>query len=268
MNHFEGKVAIVTGGAAGIGRAICEELSRRQAKMVIVADINSVDAEQVASAIIAAGGRARGVHLDVTQASKMQELVDETVSQHGRLDYMFNNAGVGVGGELRHLGLEHWQHVLDVNLWGVIYGTSAAYRAMINQSSGHIINISSLAGLVPLPLGTPYATSKHAVVGFSTSVRVEAARLGIKVSVVCPGFIKTRIYDTTPFIGVTREGAVSALASMRIMSAEKCARIILRDVERNIGIIVVPTRARLLWWLHRVNPTVIGFLLQKRIGKL
>ena len=220
------------------------------------------------AAIIAAGGRARGVHLDVTQASKMQALVDETVSQHGRLDYMFNNAGVGVGGELRHLGLEHWQHVLDVNLWGVIYGTSAAYRAMINQSSGHIINVSSLAGLVPLPLGTPYATSKHAVVGFSTSVRAEAARLGIQVSVVCPGFIKTRIYDTTPFIGVTREGAVSALASMRIMSAEKCARIILRDVERNIGIIVVPTRARLLWWLHRINPTIIASVLQKRISKL
>ena len=267
MNRFEGKVAIVTGGATGIGRAICEELSRRQAKMVIVADINGEGAQEVASTITASGGKARGAYLDVTQATKVRELVSDTVSQHDQLDYMFNNAGVGVGGEFRNLNPEHWQHVLDVNLWGVIYGTSAAYQVMINQNSGHIINISSLAGLVPLPLGTPYATSKHAVVGFSSSLRVEAAKLGIKVSVVCPAFIKTGIYDTTPFIGLKREGAASVLASMRIMSPERCARIILRDVERNRAIIVVPKRARLLWWLHRANPAIIGFFLAKRLGK-
>ena len=267
MNRFEDKVAIVTGGATGIGRAICEELGRRQVKMVIAADINGEGAQEVASAIMASGGKARGVYLDVTQAIKMQELVSDTVSQHGQLDYMFNNAGIGVGGEFRHLNLEHWRHVMDVNLWGVIYGTSAAYQVMINQKSGHIINISSLAGLVPLPMGTPYATSKHAVMGFSTSLRIEAARLGIKVSVVCPAFIKTGIYDTTPFVGLKREGAVSELASMRIMSPERCACIILRDVERNKAIIAVPKRARLLWWLHRANPAIIGFFLGKRLAK-
>ncbi|OGN91974.1 MAG: hypothetical protein A2Z75_05215 [Chloroflexi bacterium RBG_13_50_10] len=207
MNHFKGKVAIVTGGATGIGRAICEELGRSQAKMVIVADINGEGSQEVASAITASGGKARGVHLDVTQAVNVQELVNDTVSQHGQLDYMFNNAGVGVAGEFRHLNPEHWRHVLDVNLWGVIYGTSSAYQVMINQNSGHIINISSLAGLVPLPLGTPYATSKHAVMGFSTSLRIEAARLGVRVSVVCPAFINTGIYDTTPLVGLKREGA-------------------------------------------------------------
>ncbi len=267
MNHFEGKVAIVTGGATGIGRAICEELSRRQAKMVIVADINGEGAQEVASTIIASGGKAGGVYLDVTQDIKVQELVNDIVTQHGQLDYMFNNAGVGVGGEFRHLNPEHWRHVMDVNLWGVIYGTAAAYQAMVGQRSGHIINISSLAGLVPLPLGTPYATSKHAVMGFSTSLRIEAAKLGVKGSVVCPAFIKTGIYDTTPFVGLKREGAVSELASMRIMSPERCARIILRDVERNTAVIVVPKRARLLWWLHRANPAIIGFFLGKRLGK-
>lgn len=267
MNRFEGKVAIVTGGAAGIGRAICEELGRRQAKMVVVADLNEEGAREVASGIMASGGKARGAYLDVTQAIKVQELVNETVSQHGQLDYMFNNAGVGVAGEFRHLKVEHLEHVLDVNLWGVIYGTAAAYQVMINQKSGHIINISSLAGLVPLPLGTSYATSKYAVMGFSTSLRIEAAKLGIKVSVVCPAFINTGIYDTTPLVGIKREGIVSELASMRIMSPERCACIILRDVERNIAIIVVPKRARLLWWLHRANPAIIGFFLAKRLGK-
>ncbi|MBM3156825.1 MAG: SDR family NAD(P)-dependent oxidoreductase [Chloroflexi bacterium] len=266
MNHFRDKVAIVTGGATGIGRALCEELGRRQAKMVIAVDINGEGAQEVASGITTAGGKARGVYLDVTQAVKVQELVNDTVTQHGQLDYMFNNAGVGVGGEFRHLNPEHWQHVMDVNLRGVIYGTEAAYRVMVSQHSGHIINISSLAGLLPLPLGTPYATSKHAVMGFSTSLRIEAAKLGVKVSVVCPAFIKTGIYDRTPFIGLQREGAVSQLASMRIMSPERCARIILRDVERNLAIIIVPKRARLLWWLHRANPAIISYFLGRRLG--
>ncbi len=268
MNQFEDKVAIVTGGALGIGRSLCQELARKNARMVIVADIDGEGAQQVASDIIASGGRALGAHLDVARGSEVQALVNKTVAEQGRLDYMFNNAGIGVGGEFRHLTLEHWQHVLDVNIWGVIYGSQAAYQVMVSQGYGHIINISSLAGLLPLPLGTPYATSKHAVVGFSTALRIEAARLGIRVSVVCPAFIGTGIYDRTPLVGLKREGVVSELASMRIMSPEQCARIILRDTERNIAIIVVPTRARLFWWLQRANPAIVSFVLAKRLNKL
>lgn len=119
MNPFENKVAIVTGGASGIGRALCEELSQRGAAIVVVADINADGAQQVASSIVAAGGRAGEAHLDVSRADQVQGLVDDTVSEHGRLDYMFNNAGIAMCGEVRDMDLEHWQRIVDINLWGV-----------------------------------------------------------------------------------------------------------------------------------------------------
>jgi NAD(P)-dependent dehydrogenase (short-subunit alcohol dehydrogenase family) len=269
MNHFENKVVVVTGGASGIGRALCEELGQREAAMVIVADINAEGAGQVASAITTTGGRARAAHLDVSRAEDVQKLVEETVSEHGRIDFMFNNAGIAICGEVRDMDIDHWRHILDVNLWGVIYGTTAAYQVMTRQGFGHIVNTASLGGLIPEPMATAYATTKHAVVGLSTSLRAEAAELGIKVSVVCPGFVQTRVHDAATYIGIKREDAISEMSSsMKMMDAPDCARVILRGVERNKAIITDTALTRLLWWLYRLNPAVLGPFLQKGVSDM
>jgi NAD(P)-dependent dehydrogenase (short-subunit alcohol dehydrogenase family) len=269
MNHFENKVAIVTGGASGIGGALCEELGQRGAAMVVVADINAEGAGQVASAITAASGQAQSAHLDVSRAEDVQKLIDETASKHGRLDFMFNNAGIALCGEVRDMDLEHWQRILDVNLWGVICGTTAAYRVMTGQGFGHIVNIASLGGLIPEPMATAYAATKHAVVGLSTSLRAEAAELGIKVSVVCPGFVQTRVHDAATYIGIKREDAISEMSSsMKMMDATDCARVILRGVERNKAIITDTALTRLLWWLYRLHPAVLGPFLQKGVSDM
>lgn len=132
---FKEKIAIVTGGASGIGRALCEALSRKGA-IVVVADIDNEGAKQVASTITALGRRAQAHYLDVSQPEAVQKLVAETVTTYGHLDYMFNNAGIGIAGEARDMSLEQWQRIIEVNLWGVIHGTRSAYQVMSQQGFG------------------------------------------------------------------------------------------------------------------------------------
>ena len=265
MDPFRDKIAIVTGGASGIGRGLCEELSRRGAG-VVVADINAEGAQELAETIRSAGHRARAADLDASRPKAVQKLIDETVSEDGRLDYMFNNAGIAIGGEVRDMRLDHWRRIFDVNLWGVIYGTISAYQVMVKQGFGHIVNTASAAGLAPIPIITAYTATKHAVVGLSTSLRAEGAALGVRVSVVCPGFIRTSIYDAATRVTKLRdEEAALDLSSVRMMDPADCARVILRGVAHNKGIITVTPFARLLWWLHRLHPELVALLFRKKV---
>ena len=238
MDLFRNKISIVTGGASGIGRGLCELLGRQGAK-VIVADVNRADADRVTAGITETGGDAKSVHLDVTDAGAVRKLIQETASENGRLDYIFNNAGISVGGEVRDMNPEHWQRVIDVNLMGVIHGTLAAYSLMVRQGFGHIVNTASLAGLIPGPVNTPYGTTKHAVIGLSTSLRAEGADLGVKVSAVCPGFIQTGIWDSSPALNVDKEKALAGIP-FKMMDATKAAQKVLEGVERNRAIIIFP----------------------------
>jgi NAD(P)-dependent dehydrogenase (short-subunit alcohol dehydrogenase family) len=255
MNPYQGAVALVTGGAAGIGRALCLELARRGAT-VVVTDLNGEGAAAVAAAITAAGGRATAAALDVRRAEEVERVYEEAAAAHGRLDYAFNNAGLAVLGEARDLDLEHWRRVVDVNLNGVIHGVHAAYRIMVRQGSGHLVNTASLAGLVGFPTALPYAVTKHAVVGLSQSLRAEAADLGVKVSVVCPGFVQSDIFKTGGYVK-TDPGRAVSLIPVRFVPAESAARTILDGVARNRAVVVFPFYARFLWWLQRCAPGLV-----------
>ena len=264
MDTFKDKVAIVTGGASGIGRALCEALAERGAA-VKVADIDLQGAQRAASAIEAAGGRAVAVGLDVTRNEDVLRVVEETARESGRLDFLFNNAGIAVGGEARDVDIEHWRRVIDVDLWGVINGSLAAYPLMVRQGAGHIVNTASLAGLMPAPLEISYTVSKYGVVGFSKALRAEGAELGVRVSVVCPGLIRTGIYETTPFLKVDKAGFLKKIPERLKMDAGVAARVILRGVASNRAVIVVTFHAKVLWWIERFFPSILFFLALKGI---
>jgi len=187
---FEGKVASVTGAASGIGRALSEELARRGAA-VVLADLQAEEADAAAAALRAAGGSATAAGLDVADFESVRRLIERVAAEHGHLDFIFNNAGIGVGGEIRDHTIAAWNRIIDVNIRGVVHGVQAAYPIMVRQGSGHIVNTASMAGLSTAPLTTSYSATKHAVVGLSKGLRAEAADLGVKVSVLCPGVIRT-----------------------------------------------------------------------------
>jgi NAD(P)-dependent dehydrogenase (short-subunit alcohol dehydrogenase family) len=258
MGFFAEKAVIVTGGASGIGRAVSEELARRGAR-VTLADVNAELLEETAGSIARAGGWVRAVTLDVTDSEAVKKLVDDTVAEHGKLDYIFNNAGVVVFGEAQDFPMEDWRKIIDTNLYGVVHGVAAAYPVMIKQGSGHIVNTASIAGLVPATPLIPYVASKYGVVGISNALRIEGADLGVKVSVVCPGLIDTPMKNSK-LIGLDREKILEA--SPTLFPAEKCAGVILNGVERNKGIIVVTAGAKFLWLLHRISPALTRSILR------
>ena len=263
MQHFRDTCAIVTGGASGIGRSLCEVLGQEGA-FTIVADINFDGAKKIASAINNAGGRASATHLNVTRAEEMQKVVAETASEQGRIDFMFNNAGVAIGAEMYDIDNEHWRRIIDVNLMGVVYGSSMAYSLMVKQGFGHIVNISSLSGLIGHPTAVPYATTKSAIIGLSTSLRAEAVKIGVNVSVACPGFVQTGIFDAATMINARKKDVISTIP-FKMMNADQAAKKILRGVECNRAIIVFPFYARLLWWFYRIHPGLITPVAKKML---
>jgi len=263
MTYYKEKIAVVTGGASGLGRALCEELSRRGATVVVV-DVEQERAEEVCHGIRQHGGKALAAYLDVTIYENAQCIVRDVVKKYGRLDLIFNNAGTALHGETRDLSVEHWRKVMDVNLMGVIYGAISAYGAMVKQGEGQIVNIGSLAGLIPVPKEIPYCTSKWAVVGFTNSLRLEGAGLGIKVNLVCPGILRTPIHQTVSYVNVDQQRLIRP-QSKYFVAPEAAAKIILNRAADNQAMIIFPFYARLVWWLYRFNPAIFNLLFRKML---
>jgi NADP-dependent 3-hydroxy acid dehydrogenase YdfG len=227
-----------------------------------MADINRDKVQEAANAI---GNKAEAVRLDVTKAEDVQNLVDQVVAAHGRLDYIFNNAGFLLGGLLLDMKISDWNSILDVNLKGVIHGVQAAYPVMVKQGSGHIVNTASLAGLIGYPALGAYSTTKFAVVGFTNNLRTEAAKLGVKVTAICPGFIQTGLFINGKFEGQNKE-TLQSIIPIKYVPIEVAVEKILEGVRRNKAVIIFPFYAKLLWWAQRLCPPLVDLVNQKFMG--
>ncbi|MDW5609928.1 SDR family oxidoreductase [Mycolicibacterium sp. D5.8-2] len=256
--QLSGKVVFITGGASGIGAALTARLGAAGAQ-VWIADRQFGVAEELAQRLRDTGARVHAVELDVRDPAAFATAIAATVQTAGRIDYLFNNAGIGIGGEVDTLTLDDWNDIIDVNLRGVVHGILAAYPIMIRQGSGHIVNTASMAGLVTTSAQAGYSATKHAVVALSKTMRVEAATHGVRVSVLCPGVVRTPILSGGAYgrnKSVSREDLVKLGEALRPMDADDFADRALRAVLRNEAIIVVPRWWKALWYLERLSPAL------------
>lgn len=243
---FAGRTAIVTGAASGIGRALARALVERGAR------VTATDVDPDGLAAIEGATTAR---LDVRDQDAFGALVRSVVEREGTIDYLFNNAGVAVGGEVGDLTDDDWARVIDVNLHGVIHGVRHVYPIMKRQGHGHVVNVASVAGLAPYPLALPYTTTKHAVVGLSLALAAEARAYGVNVTVACPGAIETAIWERSIVRGAWDREAILGRIE-RSTSSEECAREILAGVEKKRTVVLVTREARFMSWLTRLSPSL------------
>jgi 3-oxoacyl-[acyl-carrier protein] reductase len=220
---LKGQVAIVTGGARGIGRAISQSLVREGAHLVI-SDVNLTEARQTADALATGECRCLAIEANVTDGKAVAEMVDRAMQEFGRIDILINNAGITRDGLLLRMKEEDWDLVLNVNLKGAFHCTKAVLSAMTKQRKGRIVNIASVVGVMGNAGQTNYAASKAALIGFTKSVAREYASRGITANAVAPGFIDTAMTQNLP--AEVREGLMKQIPLGRLGTAEDIAQAV------------------------------------------
>jgi NAD(P)-dependent dehydrogenase (short-subunit alcohol dehydrogenase family) len=205
--RLKDKISIITGAASGIGKATALVFAREGAK-VMCADINAEGAEAVARQIADTGGEAESIKVDVAVEAEVKEMISQTVARWGRLDVLYNNAGIGWGMPVTQVSEEDWDRLMDINLKGVFFGCKHAIPEMLKNGGGAIVSTASDAGLIGTAMLSPYCASKGGVVLFTKSLAVEWGAMGIRVNCVCPGVIRTPILD--PFLATAQAAGASA----------------------------------------------------------
>lgn len=261
---FEGKTVLLTGAGSGIGRALAHHLVSCGAK-VHAADMNAGGLDALAAEVSGPGSVLPRV-LNVTDRADYGRWVDECVVASGTIDYLFNNAGVTLLGEARKVPFERWKWLLDINLMGVLNGVMQVYPVMVKQGSGHIISTGSVAGVTGYATASAYTTSKKAVIGMSHSLEAEARAYGVKVTVVCPGYVNSNIFTQDRVVGANVKEVIDDLPAP-MMTPDEAARHYLAGVAKGKRTVVFPANAQLLWFLGRWIPIVLRPIQERLMRK-
>jgi short-subunit dehydrogenase len=256
MRDLSGKRAVVTGAAAGIGRAISLELARVGCRLFLI-DLNAESLGAVIDAVRATGADVGGRTCDLADPAQIVEVAAAAIGQWGGVDLLLNNAGIAYYGPTHEMRLDQWERLMAVNLLAPIRLIHALLPSLREQPQAHILNVASVTGLVPKRRIAAYQTSKYGLVGLSQSLRAEYSPYGVGVTALCCGFVRTDLLATAAREGmktVTREPA-----KWYTVSPEYVARVAVRSIRRNRGVVVVPLIARVFWWMQRLSPAILDW---------
>jgi short-subunit dehydrogenase/pimeloyl-ACP methyl ester carboxylesterase len=265
--EVRGKLALVTGAGAGIGRATAVELSRRGARKVLVVDRDLAAATETADALRAACTDAAVYQVDVSDDAAINDLAAQVRNEHGVVDILVNNAGIGMAGRFLETSAANWEKIMGVNVGGVISGSRAFGAQMVERGEGgSIINVASAAAYLPSKSMVAYSTTKAAVLALSESLRADFADEGITVTAVCPGFVNTNIAKSTVYAGMTTEQQdrarqkADAAYKRRNFTPEATAKAIVKAIESGPAVVPVAAESRIGYAMRRISPSALRLL--------
>lgn len=269
MKNFQGKVAAITGAGSGMGRTLALELARRGCHLAL-SDVNENGLAETAELAKASGVKITTIKLDVANRDGVYAWADQVVRDHGKVNLIFNNAGVGLGATVEGMEYKDFEWLMNINFWGVVYGTKAFLPHLKASGEGHVINTSSVFGLAAIPSQSAYNAAKFAVKGFTEALRMELEIEGAPVSatVVHPGGIKTniakaaRMSGSVKSLGMDPQTSTAKFEKNFITTAEKAALIILGAVERNKRRVLVGPDAYFFDWIVRLMPSCYQSLIK------
>jgi NAD(P)-dependent dehydrogenase (short-subunit alcohol dehydrogenase family) len=255
VSEFEGKVVVITGAAAGIGRSLAAELAKRGAKLAIC-DVNEAGLQETSALCEQVGARVEAATVDVADRDAVHAWADATAEHFGAVHYVFNNAGVAFTGSIERCTFADIERVMDVDFWGVVNGSKTFLPYLLDTGDGHIVNISSVLGLFAAPTQSAYTSAKFAVRGFTESLREEMLLAGhpIKVTCVHPGGIKTDIAKNGASVDPeSRKDFARFLERTARVGPDKAARIILNGVAKGRARVLVGADAYAIDFIVRLT---------------
>jgi NAD(P)-dependent dehydrogenase (short-subunit alcohol dehydrogenase family) len=255
MYKLDGKRAIITGAASGLGRALAICLAGKGWK-VGIADVNDAGSRETLDLVTKAGGFGEVFHCDVSKSEAVKAMADHFFTKWNGVDLLVNNAGIAIAGVVGDIALENWERIVDINLWGVIYGCHEFIPRMKKQGGGHVLNVASAAGILSLNDMGPYNITKAAVICLSETLKVEAAPYNINITVACPMFFNTNlIKDLEHSEPWEMELAGAAFQYSRITS-DKVAQRIIKAMEKGKLYAVPMLSGKVFWANKRLTPSL------------